>query len=67
MTEGGCRDELFSKFFAALDKINFFKTSPNGVEDSAQVAKATELFNDVLTVMTSCLHHAFNCLSFTAQ
>ncbi|XP_020247418.1 small glutamine-rich tetratricopeptide repeat-containing protein-like isoform X2 [Asparagus officinalis] len=57
---GGCRDELFSKFFAALDKINFFKTSPNGVEDSAQVAKATELFNDVLMEMENCEAQTIN-------
>lgn len=54
---GDFKDELFGKFFAALDKVNFFKISPDGVEDPAQVAKATKLFSDALMVCTilSCI------------
>ncbi|PKA58355.1 Serine/threonine-protein phosphatase 5 [Apostasia shenzhenica] len=41
---GDSRDELFVKFYAALDKINFFSTSVGETEDPLMVAKATELF-----------------------
>lgn len=46
---GVSKDELFGKFLAALDKINFLKTSPGGVDDPVQVAKAIQFFNDALT------------------
>lgn len=48
---GDLKDELLGKFFAGLDKINFFKTSSDGVEDPAQVAKASKLFDDALMEM----------------
>ncbi|XP_078441368.1 tetratricopeptide repeat (TPR)-like superfamily protein isoform X2 [Wolffia australiana] len=38
------RDELFSQFYAALDKSNFFTPTLGGNEDHAQVAKATKFF-----------------------
>ncbi|KAF7012771.1 hypothetical protein CFC21_026929 [Triticum aestivum] len=41
-------DELFAKFFAALDEINFFKTSPAGAEDPDQLSKASQFFDDAL-------------------
>ena len=43
-------DELFAKFFAALDEINFFKTSPAGAEDPDQLSKASQFFDDALLV-----------------
>lgn len=44
------RDELFGRFYAALDKINFFSTSSVGIEDPAQIAKATQLFDEAFPV-----------------
>lgn len=43
-------DELFAKLYAALDEINFFKTSPTGAEDPGLVSIATQYFNDALQV-----------------
>ncbi|MQL72751.1 hypothetical protein Taro_005082 [Colocasia esculenta] len=42
------RDELFGQFYAALDKTDFFTTTPGGDEDHGQVAKATKFFEDAL-------------------
>jgi small glutamine-rich tetratricopeptide repeat-containing protein alpha len=47
---GVSRDELFGQFFAALEKIHFFRTMPDGKEDLVQLEKATRLFHDALTV-----------------
>uniref|UniRef100_A0A804MD06 Uncharacterized protein n=1 Tax=Zea mays TaxID=4577 RepID=A0A804MD06_MAIZE len=44
-------DELFAKFYAALDEINFFKTSPAGAEDPGLLSKATQYFDDALLAM----------------
>ncbi|XP_062183884.1 small glutamine-rich tetratricopeptide repeat-containing protein 2 isoform X2 [Phragmites australis] len=44
-------DELFAKFYAALDEINFFKTSPAGAEDPGQLSKATQYFTEALLAM----------------
>ncbi|XP_066346518.1 uncharacterized protein [Miscanthus floridulus] len=44
-------DEIFAKFYAALDEINFFKTSPAGTEDPGLLSKATQYFNDALLAM----------------
>ncbi|KAF8769364.1 hypothetical protein HU200_006886 [Digitaria exilis] len=44
-------DELFAKFYAALDEINFFTTSPAGAEDPGQLSKATQYFNEALLSM----------------
>ncbi|TVU16709.1 hypothetical protein EJB05_40284 [Eragrostis curvula] len=44
-------DELFAKFYAALDEINFFKTSPAGAEDPGQVSKATQYFTEAVQAM----------------
>jgi small glutamine-rich tetratricopeptide repeat-containing protein alpha len=43
-------DELFVKFYAALDEINFFKTSSAGTEDPGQLSKASQFFDDALLV-----------------
>lgn len=47
---GISKDELFGKFYAALDRSNFFLTSQGEVEDPAQVAKATSFFDDAYKV-----------------
>jgi hypothetical protein len=47
---GVSKDELFGQFFAALEKIHFFRTMPDGNDDSVQLEKATHLFHDALTV-----------------
>ncbi|KAF0895588.1 hypothetical protein E2562_013900 [Oryza meyeriana var. granulata] len=44
-------DELFAKFYTALDEINFFKTSSAGAEDPGQLSKATQFFDDALLGM----------------
>lgn len=44
-------DELFAKFYAALDEMNFFKTSPAGAEDPGQLSKATQYFTEALQAM----------------
>uniref|UniRef100_A0A0D9WBI7 Uncharacterized protein n=1 Tax=Leersia perrieri TaxID=77586 RepID=A0A0D9WBI7_9ORYZ len=41
-------DELFAKFYTALDEINFFKSSSAGAEDPGQLSKATQFFDDAL-------------------
>ena len=43
-------DELFAKFYAALDEMNFFKTSSAGAEDPGQLSKATQYFNEASMV-----------------
>ncbi|KAK3143276.1 hypothetical protein QOZ80_4AG0298380 [Eleusine coracana subsp. coracana] len=44
-------DELFAKFYAALDEMNFFKTSSAGAEDPGQLSKATQYFTEALQAM----------------
>ena len=44
------RDELFGRFYATLDQINFFTSSPGAVEDSDQIVKATWFFNEAIVV-----------------
>lgn len=41
------------KFYAALDKINFFSASTGEIEDPLRVAKATQLFHDAIKVRLS--------------
>lgn len=49
--DGLSRDELFGQFFAALEKMHFFRTTPDGNEDPAQLDRATRLFHDALNEM----------------
>lgn len=49
--DGLSRDELFGQFFAALEKMHFFRTTPDGNEDPAQLDRATRLFHDALYEM----------------
>lgn len=48
---GVSEDELFGKFFDALEKLHFFKTTHDGKDDQDQVDKATCIFNDALIEM----------------
>lgn len=40
------KDELFGKFFAALEKNHYFKTNIDGGDDQEQLEKACRLFED---------------------
>ncbi|KAK1263531.1 hypothetical protein QJS04_geneDACA022319 [Acorus gramineus] len=40
------KDILFVQFFAGLDKLNFWTTTPSGDDDQVQLAKATSVFDD---------------------
>ena len=59
------KDELFGQFFAALDKIRYFRMMPDGSDDVVGVEKATRLFHDALTVSLSfslmriCIYHFY--------
>ncbi|KAG2701103.1 hypothetical protein I3760_06G029100 [Carya illinoinensis] len=46
---GISKDELFGQFFAALEKIHFFRTMPDGNDDPVQLEKVTRLFQDALS------------------
>ncbi|KAF5740318.1 Tetratricopeptide repeat-like superfamily protein putative isoform 2 [Tripterygium wilfordii] len=48
---GMSKDELFGQFVAALEKIHFFETTPDGNDDALQLDKATRLFHDTLRDM----------------
>lgn len=52
-SSGLSKDELFGKFFAALEKIHFFMTRPDDNDDPIRVEKATQLFHDALAVCSS--------------
>ncbi|XP_022773252.1 small glutamine-rich tetratricopeptide repeat-containing protein-like isoform X2 [Durio zibethinus] len=54
-------DELFGQFFAALEKIHFFRATPDGNDDPAQLDKATCLFQDALNEMERSGCQAFDC------
>lgn len=47
---GVSKDELFGQFFAALEKIDFFKTMPDGNDDPILLDKASWIFHDALNV-----------------
>lgn len=52
---GTSRDELCGQFFAALEKIRYFRIMPDGTDDPAGVEKAIRLFHDALAVDLSLL------------
>lgn len=56
--DGLSRDELFGQFFAALEKMHFFRTTPDGNDDPAQLDRATRLFHDALNEMEKNECHA---------
>lgn len=57
--DGFSRDELFGQFFAALEKMHFFRTTPDGNDDPAQLDRATRLFHDALNEMEKNECHAY--------
>ncbi|KAK9270964.1 hypothetical protein L1049_026552 [Liquidambar formosana] len=57
---GASKDELFGQFFAALEKIHFFKTTADGNDDPVQLDKAAHLFHDALTEMERSGCQTFN-------
>ncbi|EEF48388.1 heat shock protein 70 (HSP70)-interacting protein, putative [Ricinus communis] len=57
---GESKDELFGQFCAALEKIHFFKTTPDGNDDPVQLDKATRLFHDALNAMEKAGCQSFN-------
>ncbi|XP_010692405.2 uncharacterized protein LOC104905524 [Beta vulgaris subsp. vulgaris] len=48
---GVSKDELFGQFFDALEKIHFFRTTPNGDDDHVLLDTATCLFHDAVNEM----------------
>ncbi|KAK6939870.1 Tetratricopeptide repeat 1 [Dillenia turbinata] len=50
-SSGLSKDELCGQFFAALEKIHYFRAMPDGQDDQAQLDKATCLFHDALSEM----------------
>ncbi|XP_059452159.1 uncharacterized protein LOC132182814 isoform X2 [Corylus avellana] len=66
---GVSKDELFGQFFAALEKIHFFRTMPDGNDDSVQLEKATHLFHDALTELerSGCQTININSLAETLK
>ncbi|CAL9037722.1 unnamed protein product [Musa banksii] len=54
------RDELFGRFYAGLDKINFFTSSPGGPEDPNRIAKATQLFDEAWMEIGSSQRQVMN-------
>lgn len=48
---GTSKDELCGQFFAALEKIRYFRIMPDGSDDPAGVEKAIRLFHDALAEM----------------
>ncbi|XWS23747.1 hypothetical protein CRYUN_Cryun28dG0041700 [Craigia yunnanensis] len=57
---GASKDELFGQFFAALEKIHFFRAMPDGNDDPAQLDKATHLFQEALNEMERSGCQAFD-------
>ncbi|XP_022768184.1 small glutamine-rich tetratricopeptide repeat-containing protein-like [Durio zibethinus] len=57
---GVSKDELFGQFFAALEKIHYFRAMPDGNDDPAQLDKATRLFQDALNEMERSQCQAFD-------
>ncbi|OMO55553.1 Tetratricopeptide-like helical [Corchorus olitorius] len=57
---GVCKDELFGQFFAALEKIHFFRALPDGNDDPFQLDKASRLFQDAVNEMERSGCQAFD-------
>ncbi|KDP32796.1 hypothetical protein JCGZ_12088 [Jatropha curcas] len=57
---GISKDELFGQFFAALEKIHFFKSTLDGNDDPVQLDKATRLFHDALNEMEKAGCQSYN-------
>ncbi|KAJ6681662.1 hypothetical protein OIU74_020025 [Salix koriyanagi] len=61
--DGLSRDELFGQFFAALEKMHFIRTTPDGNDDPAQLDRVTRLFHDALNEMEKNGCHTYDCNS----
>ncbi|CAA7019679.1 unnamed protein product [Microthlaspi erraticum] len=48
---GTCRDELFTQLLGALEKVRYFRSTPDGDDDPAQLEKATKIFHDAINEM----------------
>lgn len=48
---GESKDELFGQFFDALERINFFRATPNGDDDNVLLDRATTLFHEAVDEM----------------
>ncbi|KFK32144.1 hypothetical protein AALP_AA6G203900 [Arabis alpina] len=48
---GTSRDELFGQLFGALEKVRYFRNTPDGDDDPAQLEKATRIFHDAINEM----------------
>ncbi|XP_010421744.1 PREDICTED: small glutamine-rich tetratricopeptide repeat-containing protein [Camelina sativa] len=48
---GTSRDELFGQLFGALEKVRYFRNTPEGDDDPAQLEKATRIFHDAVNEM----------------
>ncbi|KAK2659498.1 hypothetical protein Ddye_006031 [Dipteronia dyeriana] len=57
---GASRDELFGQFISALEKIHYFKTLPDGSDDTSQVEKASCLFHVALNEMEGSRSQAYD-------
>lgn len=53
------KDELFGQFFAALEKIHFFKRTSDGNDDMVQLEKVTRLFHNAINVCCTDLSWEF--------
>ncbi|EOA20686.1 hypothetical protein CARUB_v10001000mg [Capsella rubella] len=48
---GTSRDELFGQLFGALEEVRYFRNTPEGDDDPAQLEKATRIFHDAVNEM----------------
>lgn len=44
------KDELFGHFFGALEKIHYFRRTPDGNDDQIQLDRATHVFHNAVEV-----------------
>lgn len=54
------KDELFGQFFAALEKVHFFKRTPDGNDDMGQLDKVTRLFHNAINEMEGSRCQQYN-------
>ncbi|KAL9396148.1 hypothetical protein Peur_010401 [Populus x canadensis] len=61
--DGLSRDALFGQFFAALEKMHFFRATPDGNDDPALLDRATRLFHDALNEVEKNRCQSYDCSS----
>ncbi|CAD5327313.1 unnamed protein product [Arabidopsis thaliana] len=66
---GTSRDELFGQLFGALEKVRYFRNTPDGDDDPAQLEKATRIFHDCVNEMekSGCQTFDVNSLAETLK